>query len=668
MSQPVYSLRDISGTALFAEMRARFAAWYRPGSGLPADFVDLSLSPDGRTVAAAAVLAEGLEGLPGQRLCLIDVSTGDIEFVSKSKRIDRGAKWSPDGSMLLFCSDRDAPYNFQLHLLSIADRSETCIPLENLWVEYAHWSPDGRRVLIAAAGRGVDLAGAQGGIPSPLAEESEAPAWAPAIEAGHDEGEWRSLWTYDLESRALGKVSPDGVTAWEAVWAGPENILFVASDRPGEEDWYKADLRMLDLRNGDLRTIYVPEDQLGWPSASPCGERIAIVEAVCSDRTIVAGTLLLGTPDGFSPVNTSGVDATFTAWQSETELLYAGHRSFETVLALHDTASKQSRLLWSNDQLTFGGLRYAEAAPGKVPGTAALMVEGFFRCPELVLIDDAGTRTVLSVGDPEFIRHCEALGEAHQHRWTAPDELEIHGWRLQPWTQQPNATVMDVHGGPVWMWRPRFIGRPSYGALLVERGFTLFQPNVRGASGRGQPYARMVFGDMGGADTCDFLSGIDQLVNQGIADPARLGITGGSYGGFMSAWLISQDRRFAAAAPIAPVTDWTSEHLTSHIGHFCELFLADDMTQPGGKYHSRSPIMFAAGVETPALIICGSIDQNTPPSQALEFHRALRRHGRESVLLTYPGEGHGVRKMPASIDFSSRLVGWFAERMPPNSW
>ncbi|MFN3944243.1 MAG: alpha/beta hydrolase family protein [Allosphingosinicella sp.] len=91
------------------------------------------------------------------------------------------------------------------------------------------------------------------------------------------------------------------------------------------------------------------------------------------------------------------------------------------------------------------------------------------------------------------------------------------------------------------------------------------------------------------------------------------------------------------------------------------------MMIPGSKYFSRSPIMFADAVKTPTLLICGAIDRNIPAGQALEFHRALRMHGQDSVLLTYPGEGHGVRKMPASIDYTARLLAWFQHHMPPNA-
>ena len=212
--------------------------------------------------------------------------------------------------------------------------------------------------------------------------------------------------------------------------------------------------------------------------------------------------------------------------------------------------------------------------------------------------------------------------------------------------------------------RPRYAGRSLQLQALLAAGYAVLQVNPRGSSGRGQEFARRVFGDMGGADTYDYLSGLDALVDRGIADPARLGVTGGSYGGFMTSWLITQDDRFAAAVAVAPVTDWVSEHLTCHIPHFCKTFLNDDIDNPSGKYFSRSPIHFAHRVSTPTLSICGALDKNTPAVQALEFHHALQLHRAHSVLATYPLEGHGVRTMPASFDFLTRLAMWFNLHMP----
>jgi len=218
---------------------------------------------------------------------------------------------------------------------------------------------------------------------------------------------------------------------------------------------------------------------------------------------------------------------------------------------------------------------------------------------------------------------------------------------------------MEIHGGPIWRWSPMFLGRSAYHAMLAERGYAFFWPNPRGSSGRGQAFAASVVGDMGGADTHDYLSGLDQLVADGIADPQRLGVMGGSYGGFMTSWLITQDPRFGAAIPVSPVTNWLSQHLTSNIPHFDTFCLGSHYTVLSGKHYSRSPVLFAHRVRTPTLNICGALDRCTPPGQAREFHAALKENGVESVLVTYPQEGHGVRTFPAMIDYAARVVSWF---------
>src|SRR5262249_35445508 len=146
------------------------------------------------------------------------------------------------------------------------------------------------------------------------------------------------------------------------------------------------------------------------------------------------------------------------------------------------------------------------------------------------------------------------LASAAPARWTAPDGLEIHGWLLLPHGDGPHPTVLEIHGGPVWMVRPRWLGASLARRALLRAGYAQLLPNPRGTSGRGQDFAGRVFGDMGGADMQDCLSGIDALQARGIADAKNLFVWGGSYGGFMTSWLVTQDTRFAAAVPFSPVT------------------------------------------------------------------------------------------------------------------
>jgi dipeptidyl aminopeptidase/acylaminoacyl peptidase len=362
-------------------------------------------------------------------------------------------------------------------------------------------------------------------------------------------------------------------------------------------------------------------------------------------------------------IDTHGVDITHTEWRSESQLLVAGHRGFESVVGLYDAEAHEFKEVWSSRDITTGG-RYISLCGHGVTGDCVLVGEGFTRAPEIGFIRHGEYCTVRSF-DVGYGECSKAIAAARSIAWKAPDGLEIQGWLLLPIGSAPFPLIMEIHGGPVWHWRPRFLGRSGlHTVMLLKKGYAVFLPNPRGSAGRGQRFIRLVLGDMGGADTQDYLTGIDHLVGRGIADPKRLGVTGVSYGGFMTAWLISQDARFAAAVPVAPVINQVTEQLISDIPHFVQLFLADHYTNPGGKYFERSPVMHADKVRSPTLNICGALDRCTPPEEATQFHNALQENGIKSVLVTYPEEGHGIRKWPAIIDFGTRLVAWFQEHIP----
>ncbi len=195
------------------------------------------------------------------------------------------------------------------------------------WVEYLHWSPDGRRILLGVAGRGADVAGAQGAVTSKQTATA-APSWMPTVEAGDESYRWRRAWVYELATDTVRQVSVNEINVWEATWCGNDALAAVISPGPGEGLWYSARLHVIEISSGSSREVYSPEYQPGWPAASPCGDRIAVVEAVCSDRWLVAGELrLIDTHSGVArPVDCQGVDITHTEWRSDHQLLLAGQR------------------------------------------------------------------------------------------------------------------------------------------------------------------------------------------------------------------------------------------------------------------------------------------------------------------------------------------------------
>lgn len=653
--------RDIRDSPLYDEARQAFESHLMPGSGLVIDAQDIHARADGGMAAFAGLVVDKAEGSPPTRICTVDLASGAVQVRTQGSGIQRLPRFAPDSQTIAFLSDRAATGSFQLQLLDTTSWTTRPGPVVDGFAESLAWDASGQRLLTVVAGAGADLAGAQGGY-NPSAAKEAAADWAPEVDAGPNDNQWRRAWVADLAGDTARAVSPAGLNVWEAAWCGPAAVVAIASDAPDEASWYRAQVHSIDVASGSARVLHVPTHHLGFVCASPSGAQAAVVEAICSDRTIVAGDIVLMAVEAGSTrrLAADGVDVSALRFLDEQRLMFAGHRSFETVLGVIDLASGAVRILWASSQVSFGGFRYPELAP--LPGERIVgQIEGFTSRPVLAVLGSDGQRDVVALANPALADEVAGLVEVAQPlRWTAPDGLEIHGWLLLPKKGPgPHPLTMEVHGGPVWQWRQRWLGGSALRRMLLARRHAILLPNPRGSSGRGQAYAARVFGDMGGADTHDYLSGVDHLVAQGTADANNLFVWGGSYGGFMSSWLVTQDARFAAAVPVSPVTNWYSEHLTCHIPFFCPLFLADDMHEPGSKYFSRSPVFFAESVRTPVLNIAGAMDRNTPPGQALEFHHALLEHGRESALLTYPKEGHGVRTYPALFDFTARVVGWF---------
>ena len=191
------------------------------------------------------------------------------------------------------------------------------------------------------------------------------------------------------------------------------------------------------------------------------------------------------------------------------------------------------------------------------------------------------------------------------------------------------------------MWAYQDFWPGPLGALLATRGYATLMANPRGSWGRGRDFAARVVGDMGGADAQDLLAGVDHVVSLEMDQvPTGWGLTGGSYGGFMSAWLPCIDARFRAAAALSPVTDWYSERFDSNLGVWTADFLGSNPVTREAHYRERSPVFAAGWNRTPTLLTAGSRDRATPTGQAIEFHHALpgARHsdGRDRISVGGP--------------------------------
>jgi dipeptidyl aminopeptidase/acylaminoacyl peptidase len=216
-----------------------------------------------------------------------------------------------------------------------------------------------------------------------------------------------------------------------------------------------------------------------------------------------------------------------------------------------------------------------------------------------------------------------------------------------------------VHGGPAWLYTHTSYVTSRGLQMFAGAGYAVFLPNPRGSAGWGVEFLELNIGDFGGKDYEDIISGIDALVGQGIADPERLGIGGWSYGGFMTAWAITQTSRFKAAMAGAAIINWRSFHGAAHIGLWDRVSLRANPYEPGNVYDTHSPITFVSQVSTPTLILHGENDRIVPVDQGYELFRALKDHGVPVEMAIYPREGHGISERPHQLDRMRRWLEWF---------
>lgn len=651
--------RDFRTTDAFAAVDQFYETLFAPGTGHVFGVEEVVPTLEGLHALATGLAFHGglLDG-PERRIYGVDLASGD--FADLFGCPGRLARPSPDASRLACVVTRDGGGE-TLCLAGQDGQAAVDYRIEGL-IEQIEWSADGAQLLMVVAGAGADLAGYQGGYALQVAQDG--PDWLPEVQADGDTRLlWRTLWVLDTATGATRRVSKEGTNVWEASWAGPDQVAAVCTGDHGEGSWYRATLRQIRIDDGCETELYRPVDQIGLPVGSPDGYHVAFIEAVCSDRGILCGTLKVVDRLGRVRVpETGNVEVTGIVWRDDATLQCAGQDAFDTVVGGVSLDGDGLVASWASRELTCGNwYPWAQPLPG---GRSLIVVEAYTQAPALAIVDDGVLTIVKSLEAPGAAAAMRDCGRVEPAIWTAPDGLEIHGWMVRPNdTKGTVPLVLDIHGGPVWASRNRWMGRCRATPLLVRQGCAVLYPNPRGSSTRGQAFAAKVRGDMGGADTGDLIAAVDHFVAIGFADVERLACTGTSYGGFMSSWLVTQDSRFAAAAPISPVTNWFSQHRTSQIPHFDMEFLDGSASRGDGLFFTRSPVMYAGQVRTPCLIMAGALDKNTPPTQALEFHQAVREGGGESVLVIYPQDGHSLRGYPAYLDSAARILSWFGDRL-----
>jgi dipeptidyl aminopeptidase/acylaminoacyl peptidase len=552
--------------------------------------------------------------------------------------------WSPDGRHLSFSLRTPGSHARSVYTVAADGSGLTKLLDFSGTIEDLKYGPDGRLALLATENANKEVGATEAGTPIAGNLDEATPEQRIAI----------------LEQGALHFASPADLFVYEYDWRpGGKGFVGTAAPGNGDDNWWNAKLYSFSAADAAARVLYAPTDnrqQIAMPRVSRDGETVAFIGGIMSDFGSTGGDVFSVPVEGGSATNiTPAMRASATAlgWNCDGRLhaqLLAGDK---TQLVDLGTARQPAtaRILWSGEEsLDNGGNYAAVACPSEI--TAAER-ETFTEAPEIAVgaIGHWRNLTTMNAG-----LH---LAARVQSIWWKSDGFDVQGWLLLP--EHSNGKwplVTIVHGGPAAAFLPHFSG-PGLTSALLDRGFAVFRPNPRGSYGQGERFTLANVRDFGHGDLRDILAGIDAAAKVAPIDTARLGITGGSYGGFMTMWAVTQTDRFKAAVAAAGISNWLSYYGENGIDAWMLPYFGASVYDDPAVYARSSAINFIRNVKTPTFEYVGERDIECPAPQTQEFWHALKALNVPTSIMIYPGEGHGLRDPAHSADAMERTVSWF---------
>jgi dipeptidyl aminopeptidase/acylaminoacyl peptidase len=620
-------------------------------------YQEVAISPDGLRVAWVETRhkALGLQS-PASAIFVASLASPAVSPLRITPRTSGGAyldiAWSPDSSRLAFLSNAQIPGQFQLYIAGAAGGPARRLTSLTGSLAKPRWSPDGKTLALLF----IENAPRKPGPMGPM-----LPASGPIGEKIYSQ----RLTAVDVATGRFRELSPADLNIYEYDWS-PDGKRFAVIAGHGEPDnnWYLAELFVVDRASGETRRIAKLSMQIAVPRWSPDGKSLAFIGGLMSDEGLVGGDIYQVPADGGEVRNLTRnlkASSSWLSWRREEEILLLENLDGASGIATLNVSNDQISPLWSGPEtlsvLPSAGTRNPAVSLARDGQTCALIRESGTLPPEVWAGPIGAWRQITHSNDPAHPN----WGKEESIHWSN-DGFNIQGWLTYPIDYNPTRRyplVVQVHGGPGSVARPRWPITFFDFTLLSHVGYFVLRPNPRGSFGQGEAFTRANVKDFGYGDLRDILAGVDSVVKNFPVDSQRVGVGGWSYGGFMTMWAVTQTNRFRASVAGAGIANWQSYYGQNEIPQWVIPFFGASVYDDPAIYARSSPINFIKAVKTPALILVGERDGACPPPQSFEFWRALQELKVESQLVVYPNEGHNIAGLEHRRDIMRRVTEWF---------
>ncbi len=613
------------------------------------------VSPDGKRVAytvSDAVMSPDKSEYVAQIWVADADGKGSAVQLTYAEKSSDNPRWSPDGSMLAFTSSRSGKSNLYV-LRLVGGEAEQLTDVKSGVANFA-WSPDGKRIAFLLRD-----------VPSEDEEKNNK---------GKDDWRWideavklNRLNVINVEKDAKGKREPRRLTGDANVegdfkWSPDgKTIVFTRTKAPKVDYWPTADLLAVDVASGEVKTLAATTAAEGSPAYSPDGKWIAFTISDDPPRWAGYQRLALIPAGGGTPKllpETFDAQPAVIDWSGDGKQIYfVETRGTVSRVAALDVATGTVREI-NNGNEVLGN--FSMNRNGTV---LSFTMQSSETAPE-AFVSSMNSFAPVQISRANADLPKLPVGKTEVLRWKSSDGLEVEGLLTYPVGYKAGTRVpllLVIHGGPAGVFTQSYLaGRGPYPlATFASRGFAVLRVNPRGSSGYGQKFRYANIKDWGGGDYNDLLTGVDRVVQMGVADPERLGVMGWSYGGFMTSWTITQTHRFKAASVGAAVTNLMSFIGTADIPSFIPDYFGAQPWENLEVYRTHSAMFNAKGVKTPTLIQHGEADERVPISQGYEFYNALKVQNVPVRMIVLPRMPHGPNEPKMVLKAKQTNLEWF---------
>jgi dipeptidyl aminopeptidase/acylaminoacyl peptidase len=656
----------------------------------------VAVSPDGKRLAWIQMSKEGAE-----------IRVAPFDDLAKSVRVTAAAKpdqhchegeiaWAPDAKALAFFSDCAQPgEQTDLYISRLDGGAARRLTELKGYVEAPAFSPDGSKVAFLYVEGATRQAGALAAMKPPSGVIGEDGVEVQRVAVAQVDAAKPEAAKLD----AIWQPTPANLHVYEFDWSpDSKSLAYIAADPPGENNWWVAKLFTQTLEGGAPESILKPAEvagalhglQIAVPRWSPDGKAIAFIGGIMSDQGSTGGDVWIVGAKGGQPHNLTPKRHTSPAWieWDDKEHIFVSELAAGNVQLVRFRVQGDP----TADSVSTSFASPIFSIPGNVgDGRMELSLSStanhslfvfrastFDRPTEVYGTNADNVMSAGSGADFAGVKQLTHLNDGVEPAWGKSESLSwrsdsfrVQGWLMLPKDYDPSKKyplIVEVHGGPAAAELSHWGGSGGLSATAFSAmGYFVLQPNPRGSYGQGEEFTEANRKDFGYGDLRDILAGVDAIEANYPVDPNRVGITGWSYGGFMTMFAITQTQRFKAAVSGAGLSDWLSYYGENSIDQWMIPYFGASVYDDPAVYAKSSAVNFIKQAHTPTLVVVGDRDGECPAPQSYEFWHALRDQHVPTQLVVYPNEGHGFVDPAHRRDVEVRAIEWFARYMPPGS-